>query len=291
MSASDVVVVGVDGSVESLEAVAWAAREASRRQARLRVINAWHPHVYPSSPLLIAPIPEVIFEPEQTAHEHVMQACGVAREVIPDLDVEVRTPAGPSALTLLENSVDAQLLVIGATQRSTVDRAVFGSVTTHAVTHAHCPVVSVHGRSPFAERSSQPLVVLGFDYSTQARSAASFAFEYAQGNGLDVAVVEAVSLIPGTSWDAGDEVLAFHRKCLQEATATFAAQYPMVTTSVSTALGQPASVLIEHARNADLLVVGSRGRGWFQGMLLGSVSAALAHHTSVTLAVVHDSGL
>ena len=290
MTTMPLVVVGVDGSPESRGAVAWAAREAARVGGPLRIVSTWHSHAYPTSPFFIASVPEVVLEPEHTARVNVEQARQLAIDVAPGIDVEVRTPGGPSAWTLLEHASDAQLLVIGGKNRSLLDRAVFGSVTTHAVTHAHCPVVVVRearGDDGVARQSRGP-VLLGFDNSEGARLAAEFAFEYAAGHELDVCVVETITHVLGATSSSGQGDGDTNREYLAEAMADFAMKYPTVVMTTDTAVGHPATVLLERAAGAELLVVGSRGRGWFEGMLLGSVSAALVHHAPTSIAVVRE---
>jgi len=288
--AERVVVVGVDGSSESMDAVVWASREALRRGCRLRIVNAWHPHAYAVSPFFVVAVPEAMGEPEETARTNAEKACELAQRVVPRLDVQLRTPCGPSARTLLEHAADAQVLVIGGKHRSALDRAVFGSVTTHAVTHAPCPVVVVRAQAADSGRAVEGRgpVVLGFDGSDGARTAAVFAFEYAEDHGLDVSVVLAVNHALRDDLAGGDQMLELNPQCLADSMSDFAGKYPTVVMTATTAVGYPASVLLDHAQRAELLVVGSRGRGWFEGMLLGSVSGALVHHAPVTLAVVHE---
>ncbi|MDI1291089.1 MAG: universal stress protein [bacterium] len=290
MTTMPLVVVGVDGSSESTSAAAWAAREAERVGGRLRIVNTWHAHAYPTSPFFIGSVPEIVREPEHTALVNVEAARQLAADIASSLDVEVLTPGGPSAWTLLENATDARLLVIGGKRRSLLDRAVFGSVTTHAVTHAHCPVVVVRAAPSdgAAASESRGPVLLGFDDSAGARIAAEFAFEYAAGHGLDLSVVETITFVLGASSSSGHDDGQTNSEYLTEAMSGFAAKHPTVAMTTETAVGHPASVLLERAAGAELLVVGSRGRGWFEGMLLGSVSSALVHQAPASIAVVRE---
>lgn len=283
------VVVGVDGSVESCKAVVWAAREAVRRDVTLRVVHAWHAHAYPTDPFFIAPIADLVNEPVTSARDYVSQAMDLARTTGPTLDIKVATPAGPAAWTLIEQAADAQLLVIGGTHRGAIDRAVFGSVTTHAVTHARCPVVVV--RAPYLELGDPTLgkgpVVVGVDRSVTSEIAADFAFDYAAGHGLEVVAVEAW-LKTDLPRVADDAVVAVERASagILDSLSAVRDRYPDVKVTPLPVLGHPVRALIEQGELATLLVVGSRGLGRFEGMLLGSVSAALVHQATVTVAVV-----
>lgn len=288
MTERPVIVVGVDGSPESRTAVDWAAREALSRGASLRLVHVWHAPTFVGSPFFINPIPDLVFDPEQTAREDLEQARSAALAWAPALDVSVRMPGGPAALTLLEHAADAQMLVIGGTRRSTLDRAAFGSVTTHASTHAQCPVVIVRGPRDDADNATSPQgrVVVGFDRSDPSRLAASFAFDYATRHHVDVVVVEACHLPPGIRVSGDDNLLGLYRETFSEAISDVARRFPDVAMTAIAEVGHPVLVLLEHVQDADLLVVGSRGLGHFKGMLLGSVSAALVHQSPVSLAVV-----
>lgn len=291
MSARDVV-VGVNGSAESRKAVVWAAREAARRAAALRIVHVWHSHAYPVDPFFIAPIPDVVHEPNTTSHNFVSEAAALAASVAPALDIITETPGGPAAWTLLEHAAEAQLLVIGGTHRGALDRAVFGSVTTHAAAHARCPVVVVRGPQSSATDPALPTgpVVVGVDASSHGQLAAQFAFEYAVAHGLEVVAVQAwpSDSLPHSTDDA---ILTIERAHVGILTAVgpVSVHYPDVKLTPLAVLGNPVHALLEQSELADLLVVGSRGLGRFEGMLLGSVSAALVHQATCTLAVVRPA--
>jgi len=286
------VVIGVDGSVESRKAVIWAARDAVRRDAALRIVHVRHVHAYPVDPFFIAPIPDAVHEPNESSDALVSEAVALAAAAAPALDITAETPGGPAAWTLLEHAAEAQLLVIGGTRRGLLDRAVFGSVTTHAAAHARCPVVVVRGPQSSATDPALPTgpVVVGVDASASGRNAAEFAFEYAVARGLEVVAVQAwpSDALPQRIDDAVVTLERAHIGILT-AVAPVSVHYPDVKLTPIAVLGNPVHALIEQSEFADLLVVGSRGLGRFEGMLLGSVSAALVHQATCTLAVVRPT--
>ncbi len=285
MTERPVIVVGVDSTPASAAAVAWAAREADSIGASLRIVHAWHSQAMYGSPFFINVVPEMVVEPERSARDDIETSRDAVLAQYPSMAVESLMPAGPAALTLLENAKDADLLVIGGHHRSALNRAVFGSVTTHAATHARCPVVVVRAGS--REALAPGRVVAGFDRSEPSRDAARFAFEYARRHGLEVQVVDACHLPPGADTGHGeDNMLELYRETLPDAISGVAKDFPDVTMTEVVEYGHPALVLLERARDAELLVVGSRGLGHFEGMLMGSVSASLVHESPVSVAVV-----
>jgi nucleotide-binding universal stress UspA family protein len=137
------VVVGVDGSRECADAMKWAAAYASATGARLRAVLAWH---YPSA---VGPAPGVAPESVSDEVEHHMNEAmdHVIAEGAPDIDVERQVGYGHPAQVLVEQSKEADLLVVGNRGHGAFSGMLVGSVSMHCVTHAHCPVVVVRSDS------------------------------------------------------------------------------------------------------------------------------------------------
>jgi nucleotide-binding universal stress UspA family protein len=139
-----VVAVGIDGSAESLAALAWARRYAAATGAKVRAVHAWH---YPAAfgvPEGKAPT-QVTTEVEQRTRDELAQA--VAR-VYPQPDraqVETAVRYGHPVGVLVDESRNADLLVLGQRGHSAVKEMMVGSVSIHCVTSAACPVVVVRG--------------------------------------------------------------------------------------------------------------------------------------------------
>jgi nucleotide-binding universal stress UspA family protein len=144
-SGQELVVVGVDGSAESVRALAWAARYATASNARVRALLAWH---YPTAAGVppIGVTPEAIrAENEQQMHQTLDAAVAGA---IPGQDpatVERATAYGHPAEALIEASKEADLLVVGSHGHGAFTGMLVGSVSIHCVTGAFCPVVVVRG--------------------------------------------------------------------------------------------------------------------------------------------------
>ena len=169
------------------------------------------------------------------------------------------------------------MVVVGSRGMGALGRAVLGSVSSGLVHHAHCPVAVVHADEAMAPDPTSP-VLLGIDASPASEAATALAFDEASRRRVDLVALHAwsdlgVYPIVGMYWqqyeDEGHEVLA-------ERLAGWQQQYPDVNVQRRVVCDQPARALIDESERAQLVVVGSHGRGGFKGMLLGSVSTAVA---------------
>jgi nucleotide-binding universal stress UspA family protein len=136
------VVVGIDGSEASLNALAWAAREAGFTGARLEVLATWE---WPNSLGWSVPVPDD-FDPESQVRSAVDDAVSSARDAHPGLDIVARVVHGHPAPILVEASKGADLLVVGSRGHGEFVGMLIGSVSEFCATNAHCPVL-VHRAS------------------------------------------------------------------------------------------------------------------------------------------------
>jgi nucleotide-binding universal stress UspA family protein len=140
---TELVVVGVDGSPASEAALAWAARYAHAIGARLQAVLAWH---YPSAagapPVGVAPA-SVTSEVEQSRYEILDKAIAATCGDRPTLEVERKVVYGHPAQALIKESKEADLLVVGHRGHGGFTGMLLGSVSTHSVQHAFCPVTVV----------------------------------------------------------------------------------------------------------------------------------------------------
>ena len=181
------------------------------------------------------------------------------------------------------------MVVVGSRGNGRLSRAVLGSVSAGWCHHAYCPVVVVHGT--LEAGAMQRPILLGVDGSPASEAAIGFAFDEAARRGVGVRALHAWSdvganTIFGPDWhefrDDGEELLV-------ERLASWQAQYPDVPVERWIVCDNPAKWLIDEAGEAQLVVVGSHGRGGFAGMLLGSVSTAVAESCDVSVVVVRQS--
>lgn len=138
----------------------------------------------------------------------------------------------------------------------------------------------------------QGVIVAGVDGSPSSRRAFDWALRQADATGMSIVAVLAWRAPTGYGTGAlvaqGVDWAEEARILLESIVAPAAAQWPQVSVEQRFVEGHPAAVLLEQARGADLLVVGSRGHGGFAGTLLGSVSNHCVHHATCPVVVVHD---
>jgi nucleotide-binding universal stress UspA family protein len=162
-----------------------------------------------------------------------------------------------------------------------------GSVSSALVQHANCPVAVIHS-SEGATPDSDAAVLVGIDGSPASEAATAFAFDEASRRGVDLVALHAwsdVGVFPVLGMDWHDREIE-GREVLAERLAGWQERYPDVHVQRSLVCDTPAKWLLDAAERAQLVVVGSRGRGGFDAMLLGSVSSTVVHSAKIPVIVV-----
>jgi nucleotide-binding universal stress UspA family protein len=280
------ILVGVDGSPESEAAIGWATKEAIMRDQTLTLMHAIAP-VETGWPManLAASFAE---SQEVNARDAIEKAQKTVRASAgqsqpPTVHAEVRHTDAPSAL--VSASRDAYMTVVGSRGMGALGRAILGSAGSGLIHHGHGPIAIIHAEQAHAPDSS---VLLGIDGSSASEEATAFAFDEASRRGVDFVALHAwsdVGVFPvlGMDWhryeDEGHEVLA-------ERLAGWQQKYPDVHVHRRIVCDQPARWLIDESQRAQLVVLGSHGRGGFAGMVLGSVSSKVAQVAKSPVIVV-----
>ncbi|MCE0765422.1 universal stress protein [Pseudonocardia kujensis] len=284
-------VVGVDESESARDAVRWAAGEAALRRARLRPVLAFAPlpagHV--GNPGLGTAYRSTMAEAARAVLE---SAAELAREAAPDVAVEPALWEGFPAPVLLDESDRARLTVVGSRGLGGFTGLLVGSVAVSLASRGGSPVLVVRGRRDdraAAGRADPRPVVVGVDGSPTSEAALGLAFEEAA---LRVAPLVALhtwsdemlepALAPVIDWASLETE---EHALLAQRLAGWAEKYPDVEVRRLVERDRPAPALLGAAARAQLLVVGSRGRGNATGLLLGSVSHALLHHADCPVLV------
>ena len=273
------IVVGVDGTALDQACVAWAAGAAARAQRPLVVI-----HALPAFGDLLAtnvlrsPYELGALETELRESSVVERAVGVARRAVPDVAVAVagQTVLGRPEQILIEASEDAYLVVVGSKPRRGLARLALGRAAHATTAHCACPVVVI--REGARLRADGPVLV-ATDGSAGGRAAVERA--------ADEAVQRAAVLVVLTTWflemvdgyvvttpgtDDWNQIEQRYRSMVDGDVAAARRAHPDLQIEVRVERGPTAPTIVAAAAEMDLLVIGSRGRGGFRGMLLGSVS-------------------
>lgn len=276
------IVVGYDGSPDADLALRWAAETASgpSEGALLEVV-------------VVRTVVDPLFGNFDAADDRLAERW--QRRATHELG---ELGAGNSAVVvrkggvvpeLIDASRDAALLVVGSAGHALTSGTLLGSVSQHAARHATCPVVVVRQeRSTKARR-----IVVGIDGSPESQRALRFACERASRTGESVVAVHGYFLAalvtnPDGGWSESTVgAVALAGRTVAEICARVAKDFPAVDIEPEAIPARPGRALVDASAAASLVVVGSRGRGAFTELLLGSVSQHVLHHAQCSVAVVH----
>lgn len=278
MTTRQPVLVAYDGSDDAERALIWGSEEAARTGAPLRVVTVDDASTSPWGGEIW------VRDPEMAAHaEAVMADLGV-------VDGAVEHQVGNVVGTLLElaETESAAEVVIGSHGHGRASEALIGSVSQHVARHAVCPVVVV--RPP--KRRDSGRIVVGLDGSAMSEAALEYACCRAEGTGELVSALHGWKVhVPSTDVFSSEarsvtDALEERQVLVGESVAGIRESHPDVVVVSEAVPVAPGDVLVDASANASLVVVGSRGRGFFSGMLLGSVSQDVLHRARCPVAIV-----
>ena len=294
LSAHPGIVVGVDGSPASKVAVQWAARDAELRKVPLTLVHVVRATAgtWLETPLL----PEWMRGQRERGRQVIDDALKIVDESCQrgPAQVHCEMPSANAVPALVDLSKNADLVVVGRHGTGTLRGRHMGSVTSGLVYHAHCPVAVIHDEAPPNADVAQSPVLVGIDGSPESELATAIAFDEASLRkvGLvalhawsDVSVFDSVFDLPGPRWP---ELKSIEDEALAERLAGWGERYPDVSVRRVVVREEPALPLVDQSQWAQLVVVGSHGRGGFAGMLLGSISAAVVMLARVPVIVARQ---
>lgn len=283
------IVIAVDGSPESDAAVRFGTREAVLRNVGIVLLNVVPRHITSRS------IGPAALEPAYTEWQQ-----DNARDVLAHAEKAVRASAGPAPVpeirsevvysavvpALTEASKHAAMVVVGCRGRGAIGRLTLGSTSSGLIHHGHGPIALVRADEARAPDDVAPVLV-GVDGSRASVAATALAFDEASRRGVDLIALHAWSDLSYSPYAIADQSYeAQGHEILAERLAGWHERYPDVTVHRQIVTDRPAHWLIDGSQQAQLVVVGSHGRGGYIGMLLGSVSTAVVHAAHCPVIVV-----
>ncbi|MEH0541938.1 universal stress protein [Streptomyces sp. B21-105] len=283
------ITAGVDGTDESRAALAWAAREAVRRDLELRVVHAWR--FQPNAAQDVAGRDAQ----ERWVRDAAGRAVAEIAERHPALAVATDVREGGPVETLVAAAAEAELLVLGSRGHGPVVGFLLGSVGRQVIAEAARPVVLVRaGDRASAEAGGQEIVVGQQGEPEDSAPALGFAFETAAARGAAVRAVRAWTLPPVFAYSPGSLRLAdeagglepYEKNALAAALEPWRKRFPDVPVVEHVEMGSAGQVLLSVSGRAQLMVVGRRAHRTAVGARIGSVAHGVLHHADCPVAVV-----
>lgn len=288
-----VVLVGVDGSPQSLAAARWAADEAVLRRQTLQLLH--------SSYLPIIGSPEAGYPANFTEYVDSQGRLVLERAVEgivgahPDLEVGVLQTHSDPRRALVDASDGAALTVVGSLGSGRAREVLLGSVALYVAAHGHSPVAVV----PYDRDERQGPVLVGVDGRADSEAAVGLAFDEASVRGVELVAVMALDSWAGRgpaqrSITVDDAESQEGRAVISEQLAGWAEKYPDVLVHKYVLRGSAEECLLGFAGHAplvqqpQLIVVGSRGRGGLAGVVLGSTSHAVIARAVCPVVVIRQ---
>ncbi len=297
---NNVIVAGVDGSASSTAAARWAAAEAVQRDAELKLVMAYEISVSFAGPGVT--LPSTLYaELRESAQSALTKTRDAIGGEFPGLTITTALNRDRPHVLLLREAEHALLTVIGSHGENGFSAALLGSVAFRVAAASTGPVVVIGNRADTQTGTGGGPIWVGLDGSSTSEDALAFAFEEASLHQRELVAIHSWNDEPRDGHlspyplDLDRAHYAEEQRVLGEQLAGWSEKYPDVTVRALVKRGRPAATLLrsfEDSPAADrpsLLVVGSRGRGGFAGLLLGSTSQALIAHARCPVAVVRPS--
>ncbi|WIY00411.1 universal stress protein [Amycolatopsis mongoliensis] len=285
-------VVGVDGSAGALTAVRWAARVARERRLALRLVHAL-PELPPPYPRGDPTFDQVKAAVTTRGERMLAEARATAAEAEPGIEVTTSLRSERPADALVSEAKDATMLVLGTPGLRPLGRVLLGSVSVALAAHAPCPVTLVRPHAGDDEPPAEGPVVVGVDGAPAGEEAIAAAFEEASWRGARLIAVHCwheaflSSIFEEGRWTMDSSTVEEREhELLAQRLAGWREKYPDVVVDRVVLAGRPAERLLDLADRAQLLVVGSRGRGGLRGLALGSTSQSLMSYALCPVLVV-----
>lgn len=280
------IIVGVDGTLAALHAARWAGALADQLGAPLQIVHAMHHIGYQFSDSMAAVAAASVSAQREAAPVILKTAADAVRNAHPSVFVSTLALDDPADAAFKTLGRHARLLVLGCGELTPAMALLVGSLTLDLCGHTDCPVIAWRGE--LLRPTTQPIVV-GVDGSSDA--ALGLAFDLAAALGAPVQAVHAWSMrVP-----AGEVSIPFlidwasieleQVNALNRAVEPYRRSHPDVAVTVLVDAARPRRALLQQLVDAQMVIVGSRGRGPLTATVLGSTSLNMLHHSPVPVAV------
>lgn len=298
MATTGDIVVGYDASPEAELAIDWAVGRAKLTGSKLHVLNVLQ--VEPAPGLSGLGYIPADYSPDDL---DIAKLAGVQRAIdeLGKDDVVVSWSPGNPAWQLVEASGDASLIVVGSRGRGALAAGLLGSTAYAVAAHSECPVVVVRGHhngehAP-APGPNHPIVV-GVEDADTSRELLVAAGDLAAESGALLRIVRASQLPTFGDWaaafrpsrgDVDNAIVEHDTDILNACVELIRRNHADLKIEAIHETGDPSAVLVSKAKSASMIVVGSRGRGGFRGLLLGSVSHAVIQLAECPVYVIRSA--
>lgn len=282
------IIAAVDGSATSYQAAVWAAVDAGLHGCGL--------HIVTSISMSVGELPLDVLGP---ADRELL--AGDGRRIVDEASRVARAGAAGAAVTittevirepiigyLIEQSRTVRAVAVGSRGLGAIRGGLLGSTADAVVRHAECPVAVIHATAATDALSAEKPVLVGVDGTPNSVPALELAFEEAASRKVGLTALHAWtdilgSYVPLIGWEP---LRAQQNELLSERLAGFGERYPDVAVRRLLVMERPHQALLRESEYAQVVVVGSRGRGGFAGMLLGSTSSTVLHNVETPTIVV-----
>jgi nucleotide-binding universal stress UspA family protein len=278
------IIVAYDGSARAQAAMQWALDEGERRRLPVCLVHVFDPESRLPDPVRARNVADVCSEAESIVRRLAFEVYDWGRQGI---EVTGEVLDGPVARALCERSSAASMIVVGDRGLGGFTGLRLGSVSLEVAAHAACPVVVVRGELHVPSRRP---VAVGVDDAPEARLAVQCAFEEAASRCVGLVAVRACNTRVGRAADETDagpeQPRIVSERLVAEALTCWQGRYASVdvTTRLMPVTAPHALTLVSH--EAQLMVIGSRGRGGMTGLPLGAVSQQVLQHALCSVMIV-----
>lgn len=284
------IVVGVDGSPQSDQALDWAVDQAALEQRPLTIVHAAEPMSFAGAGFMVPAsgidYARLLEESRAWARALLTGSAAQAHAAHPALVVrQVLSDSDPRS-TLIGLGRTAAMIVVGSRGRGPVASLLLGSVSVSVSKHATCPVVVHRPAPPDTPRHG---ILLGVDGTETSMAAIEFAYRMASWRGLRLTVLHCywdATLLAPLHVEAGTPETGSEQALVAESLAGMQEKFPEVEVDVRLTRGFADQHLINASHSFDLLVIGHHPLPGFDEVLHRSVAPAVVEHAHGPVAVV-----